>query len=185
MKLPDDYPNTSPAVHITTTGNGMVRFNPNLYANGKVCLSLLGTWHGEAWNKEVSNINQVLLSICFMIFVEEPYYNEPGYEANKPKASAVILPSTDTNNSVSSNLITQPISEQSLKYNSAIRIHTLRTAILEHLIRPDPDFGHIVTAFIRHNWPKSKLTYQKWAIEGDSHKILSLIADIESKLKTK
>ena len=27
----------------------MVRFNPNLYSDGKVCLSLLGTWHGEGW----------------------------------------------------------------------------------------------------------------------------------------
>ena len=26
-----------------------VRFNPNLYSDGKVCLSLLGTWHGEGW----------------------------------------------------------------------------------------------------------------------------------------
>jgi hypothetical protein len=29
-----------------TTDNGRVRFNPNLYANGKVCLSILGTWSG-------------------------------------------------------------------------------------------------------------------------------------------
>ncbi len=49
MMLPSDYPAQSPKVHFLTTGSGRVRFNPNLYNNGKVCLSLLGTWSGEAW----------------------------------------------------------------------------------------------------------------------------------------
>ena len=38
------------------------RINPNLYENGKVCLSLLGTWTGrrscELWNPESSTILQ-------------------------------------------------------------------------------------------------------------------------------
>ena len=37
------YPNTPPKWQLVTTGNGAVRFNPNLYADCKVCLSLLGT----------------------------------------------------------------------------------------------------------------------------------------------
>jgi baculoviral IAP repeat-containing protein 6 len=44
------------------TGGGAVRFNPNLYNCGKVCLSLLGTWtgkEGEGWNAEVSTALQV------------------------------------------------------------------------------------------------------------------------------
>jgi hypothetical protein len=53
-----------------------VRFNPNLYNCGKVCLSLLGTWSGEKWDPAVSNINQVLQSICYLIFVEEPYFSK-------------------------------------------------------------------------------------------------------------
>ena len=33
--------------YITTTPLTMYnKFNPNLYADDKVCLSLLGTWHG-------------------------------------------------------------------------------------------------------------------------------------------
>ena len=42
----DSYPNTPPKVNLTTTGGASVRFNPNLYSCGKVCLSLLGTWRG-------------------------------------------------------------------------------------------------------------------------------------------
>ena len=44
MRFPKDYPNSPPKVHITTTSGGSVRFNPNLYSAGKVCLSILGTW---------------------------------------------------------------------------------------------------------------------------------------------
>lgn len=44
MLLPADYPSSPPSVLLVTTGGGQIRFNPNLYANGKVCLSLLGTW---------------------------------------------------------------------------------------------------------------------------------------------
>ena len=39
--LPPTYPNVSPSVKLITTGQGTVRFNPNLYKDGKVCLSLL------------------------------------------------------------------------------------------------------------------------------------------------
>lgn len=75
-----DFPTAPPKVQFLTTGGGKVRFNPNLYANGKVCLSLIGTWNGQGWVPNVSTILQVLVSIQSMIFVERPYYNEPGYE---------------------------------------------------------------------------------------------------------
>ena len=59
--FPPKYPHQAPMVNFRTTGNGVVRFNPNLYHCGKVCLSLLGTWEGaqgEQWN-ETSTILQV------------------------------------------------------------------------------------------------------------------------------
>lgn len=77
------YPQTPPKCQLVTTGSGAVRFNPNLYADGKVCLSLLGTWRGsstENWDAKFSTILQVLMSIQAIIMSEEVYYNEPGYE---------------------------------------------------------------------------------------------------------
>ena len=44
---PAEYPSIAPLVHFETTGGGTVKFNPNLYADGKVCLSLLGTFSGS------------------------------------------------------------------------------------------------------------------------------------------
>ena len=76
--MPLNYPNAPPLVHLRTTGMGRIRFNPNLYANGKVCLSLLGTWDGnpeEKWTSK-STLLQVLVSIQSMILNEAPYYNE-------------------------------------------------------------------------------------------------------------
>ena len=81
--IPNNYPYSPPKVNLETTGYGKVRFNPNLYNCGKVCLSLLGTWNGseqEKWNKNTSTLLQVLVSIQSLIFVEDPYFNEPGYE---------------------------------------------------------------------------------------------------------
>ena len=50
-----------------------------LYANGKVCLSLLGTWHGgsraEEWT-DTSTLLQVFVSIQALIFVKYPAWNE-------------------------------------------------------------------------------------------------------------
>lgn len=46
-----------------------VRFNPNLYQDGKVCLSILNTWHGrpeEKWNPQTSSLLQVGF-ICLLL----------------------------------------------------------------------------------------------------------------------
>jgi len=62
--------------------SGGLRLNPNLYACGKVCLSLLNTWSGsknEKWLPGVSTILQVLVSIQGLILNTKPYFNEPGY----------------------------------------------------------------------------------------------------------
>ncbi len=57
--LPPEYPLCPPKCNLDTTGAGDVRFNPNLYACGKVCISLLGTWRGSAtenWDPKISNL---------------------------------------------------------------------------------------------------------------------------------
>ena len=78
MQFPADYPNRPPRVTLMTTGGGQVRFNPNLYRDGKVCLSLLGTWEGPGWSPAQSCAS-ILVSIQSLMSAE-PYRNEPGYE---------------------------------------------------------------------------------------------------------
>jgi len=82
-QLPADYPKVPPVFHYVSYCSD--RLNPNLYENGKVCVSLLGTWDGkgtEVWNSR-SSLLQVLISIQGLILVSEPYYNEAGYERQK------------------------------------------------------------------------------------------------------
>lgn len=83
MTITSEFPSKPPLVHFTN--NGGVRFNPNLYNCGKVCLSLLGTWRGdkgESWNSSTSTFFQILVSIQSQILIEEPFFNEPGHEKN-------------------------------------------------------------------------------------------------------
>ncbi|KAK0150863.1 Ubiquitin-conjugating enzyme E2 Z [Merluccius polli] len=75
FRCPPDYPIHPPRVKLITTGHNTVRFNPNFYRNGKVCLSILGTWTGPAWSPAQS-ISSVLISIQSLM-TENPYHNEP------------------------------------------------------------------------------------------------------------
>uniref|UniRef100_A0A183CAN5 UBIQUITIN_CONJUGAT_2 domain-containing protein n=1 Tax=Globodera pallida TaxID=36090 RepID=A0A183CAN5_GLOPA len=53
MFFPSNYPQQPPKCSFLTTGAGKVRFNSNLYTDGTICLSILGTWEGrpeEKWN---------------------------------------------------------------------------------------------------------------------------------------
>ena len=70
----NDYPYSPPKVSFCTQGE-QVRFNPNLYTNGKVCLSLLNTWPGDPWTS-VQTISSILLTLS-SILNNEPLLNEP------------------------------------------------------------------------------------------------------------
>ncbi|KAK4635933.1 Ubiquitin-conjugating enzyme E2 Z [Fulvia fulva] len=94
MKFPKEYPIKNPHVVCITTNGGRTRFNPNIYAEGKVCLSILGTWRGnpgEEWSS-AQGLESVLLSIQSLMS-PNPFENEPGYETAKkeePNPSAYI-----------------------------------------------------------------------------------------------
>ncbi|CAF0970037.1 unnamed protein product [Adineta steineri] len=106
LRFPPSYPHRAPRCRLMTTGNNTVRFNPNLYANGKVCLSILGTWTGPSWSP-AQCLSSVLISIQSLMS-ENPYHNEPGYEQERT-------------------------SGDSKTYNEIIKHETLRVAVCEML----------------------------------------------------
>ena len=75
FQFPYDYPHSPPKVIYCTNGEN-IRFGPNLYKCGKVCLSLLNTWRGEQWTS-CQTISSVLLNLC-MLLCDNPLLNEPG-----------------------------------------------------------------------------------------------------------
>lgn len=74
---PADYPHSPPKVKYCTNGNN-IRFNPNLYCCGKVCISLLNTWRGDQWTS-CQTISTVLLTLCTLL-CSDPLLNEPGVD---------------------------------------------------------------------------------------------------------
>ncbi|XP_070549691.1 ubiquitin-conjugating enzyme E2 Z-like [Ptychodera flava] len=106
IRFPPDYPIRPPRVKLITTGDGKVLFYPNLYRNGKVCLSILGTWSGPAWSPAQS-LSSVLISIQSLMN-EKPYHNEPGFEQERQSGDAQ-------------------------RYNDCIRHETIRVAVCEML----------------------------------------------------
>ncbi|KAJ9595540.1 hypothetical protein L9F63_013305, partial [Diploptera punctata] len=102
VRCPPDYPIRPPRVKLMTTGAGTVRFNPNLYKCGKICLSILGTWTGPSWSPAQS-LSSVLISIQSLLN-EKPYHNEPGFERERCPGDVV-------------------------RYNDIIQHETLRVAV--------------------------------------------------------
>ena len=88
VQFPADYPISSPVVRILTS-DGKTRFHPNLYIDGKVCLSILGTYSGPSWVSSL-NIGSVFKSIVSLLD-HNPITNEPGWESfheSHPEAKA-------------------------------------------------------------------------------------------------
>lgn len=172
LYCPPDYPKSPPLVNLQTTGLGSVRFNPNLYNNGKVCLSLLGTWPGgadEMWREGESTLLQVFVSIQSLIFIDEPYFNEPGFEAKMGTSGGRI----------DSNL-----------YNETLRIATLRWAILEHLRSPPLGFETLVTEHFKHRRIDIMKTCRLWLNDakgspttGHEEKLIKLVNEVHTHLQ--
>lgn len=75
ITFPDNYPYNPPVVKFQSNPYN-VRFHPNFYRNGKVCLSLLNTWKGEQWTS-CQSLSSVLLTMCSVMTIN-PLLNEPG-----------------------------------------------------------------------------------------------------------
>ncbi|KAH9948225.1 hypothetical protein B0H21DRAFT_258517 [Amylocystis lapponica] len=143
--IPLEYPNKPPLMHLRTTGGGTVRFNPNLYNQGKVCLSLLGTWAGrpeEQWSRK-STLLQVLVSIQSMILVELPFFNEPGFGQADPKSA------------------------KSIAYNRNISVETTRWAIVDWLKDEHRDgiWADVIASHFTIRNTKIRKCIQEWAAE--------------------
>lgn len=125
-----DYPKGPPTINIVD--NGGKRFNPNLYANGYVCLSLLGTWRssnpGEQWNPDKSTLNQVFVSIQSLILTKDPFFNEPGYESSYNSESG---------------------KKSSREYDENIRLYTMEYSMLKKLTTPPPYFKKVIDNHFR------------------------------------
>ena len=90
MSFPPKYPDIPPSMQFVNSGfyGDNFRYHPNLYEthsrpefNGKVCLSILGTWQGPGWTSDM-NIESTLMTVQSLLG-PNPIHNEPQYEGKK------------------------------------------------------------------------------------------------------
>ena len=123
--FPENYPMNPPIAKYCTQGEmwdekrrsgTLVRFNPNLYTCGKVCLSMLNTWQGPGWVPS-NTMTNVFMAIQGLVLTNNPLENEPGYEDldGTQKANYTV-------------------------YNEMIRFAKYKVAIMEMIQRPPHGF---------------------------------------------
>ena len=77
LNFNENYPREPPKAKFHTINNS-IRFHPNLYAGGKVCLSILGTWNGPSWQPTMT-LSSIVLSLQSLLS-EQPIIHEPQWE---------------------------------------------------------------------------------------------------------
>lgn len=84
FQLPEGFPFDPPQV-LFKTYDGLTRFHPNMYRDGKVCLSILHTWNGPRWASTM-RISTVLVTLQSLLD-SSPIRHEPGYEHGHEEVS--------------------------------------------------------------------------------------------------
>ncbi|KAJ9466960.1 putative ubiquitin-conjugating enzyme protein 17 [Diplonema papillatum] len=145
----DSYPANPPTwLHRVS---GPVRFSPNLYESGKICLSLLNTWHGDdadmKWVPDKSSLYQVALSIQSAVLVPDPYFGEPGTERlrNTPNGD-----------------------KYSFAYNEDSKLACLRYAILEHVRSPPQGCEELFKLYFSEKSDAILMTATQWMAEASA-----------------
>lgn len=141
--FPNDYPHTPPKVKFTT-GDGKMRFNPNLYIEGKVCLSILNTWEGEKWTS-CQTIRSILLTLI-TVLNETPMNNEPAYvDATKENVECQ-------------------------NYNALLSYKNIQVALLNYFeCDIAPEYRHFISHIIKHvqeNREKIEKKVEEWKLRG-------------------
>ncbi len=129
ITFPDDYP-FAPLKVKSLTQDGQTRFNPNLYVDGKVCLSVLNTWHeGPQWCG-IQSLESVLMVIMSDVLCEIPLQGEPAYR-------------------------TCGMSEESKIYNRIVFHSNVQTAIL-WMLKSLPKFAQAFSVKMKEQYEKNK-----------------------------
>lgn len=147
---PPSYPMQPPHAQYCTQGilrqpntntHFNVRFNPNLYTCGKVCLSMLNTWAGPGW-VPTNTITNVLVAIQALVLNDFPLRNEPGFE----NADKKILE----------------------KYNDVIEYANIKISVI-NIVQNTPNDFHFFREQIVKNFKKNIDFYRNFVlIKNDS-----------------
>ena len=151
LYCPANYPNTGPSAQTCTTGNGGVKFNPNLYSNGHICLSLLGTFGGlasEQWIPKESSMLQIMISIQSLVFNSTPYFNEHGHELYRGKSDSEA---------------------RSIEYNKETRLQCMKWAMIDQIQNPTKGFEEAIKKHFTIKAEYIKMVCEQWIKESSDY----------------
>lgn len=154
IALRGSYPGTPPIVRILTNGEGKVRFNPNLYSDGYVCLSIINTWEAspeEMWNGETSSLLQVFLSIQSLVMDNEVIQKEPGYEDYSVMDAA------------------------NAAYTAVVRYNNVKYAMRKLVQSPPAEFQSVIHRHFALKRAEIAATCEKWVSEAESQSDFSSV----------
>ena len=114
VEFPVNYPFSPPSIKYHKSNN--VRIHPNIYVNGKVCLSILGTWSGPEWTSAM-DISNVFVTIQSLLD-NNPLKHEPGYDTPGDRHNKIYD-----------------------KFNNVIQYNTIRSLIFNRLVNDLGDFN--------------------------------------------
>lgn len=154
----DSFPASPPKFNLMTTGSSKIRFNPNLYSNGYLCLSLIGTWSGDAVEKWTCNSNllQVLLSIQAIVMSEGVIYNEPGHQ-------------NDANTDVGK--------ARNRGYSNIVKLGNIKYAMNGHLKAPQACFKEVIQGHFKHKKNQIIETCDNWILQEKNKENLEAMYD--------
>ena len=131
ITFPNNYPYSPPNFKYIAQNN--VRIHPNIYVNGKVCLSILGTWAGPSWTCAM-DITNVLVTIQSLLD-NNPLLHEPGFEN--------ILTGNEKNIKLNND------------YNELIKYNSINSLIIDQLLKL-PDSLNNFRLILQENFSKNK-----------------------------
>lgn len=129
--FPSDFPHQPPLAYFRTKHRSVEpqyhgRVSPNLYQDGKVCLSMYGTWGKSTWAPSIRLEGQIQ-SLRSESFRKNPLESEPGKSGNKKKDA---------------------------DYAQKIRSRVEEHYILKNIEKPDPDFKDVTKHYYCLHGPK-------------------------------
>jgi ubiquitin-protein ligase len=161
VEFPLDYPYSPPKIKFISPPD--VRFNPNLYTNGKVCLSMLNTWNGPSWEPTLS-LSKILITIQSILNIN-PLQNEPGFE------------NVELNNETNNNT-------KSLNYRNIINYFNIECSVLkivENMFYGYEGFKEVVETYFVKNINKYK-KFIKDNLNYDTPIIYSSVYNMQKKI---
>ncbi|WVF68400.1 hypothetical protein IAT40_003165 [Kwoniella sp. CBS 6097] len=183
--LPLDYSAHCPHVKSMTTNGGKFRYNPNLYADGKVCLSLLGTWSGPGWISGQSTLLQALISIQSLILCEEPYLNEPGWAdqagSTQSKAYSANIRRMTLIDAMANNIRTPPRPfENEVKTHFRLKARSIREQIKKWKTLDDGQQTK-ADSYGGPGYPSTTINLESTAFDKAAEGVLRLLDELEGK----